>query len=213
MALIEIKMDTGFWNKVIIVIFCTVIALWLLVIVSDSLFDQPYPSQGSGYYLASSSSPIPAAGMTQHIAEQSSDASVDVAAKRAQQLMKQRQELDALFANADLERGRLLFQQCALCHSSTKVSVNRLGPSLWGVVDRPIANLDNFNYSDIMIKFGKEGRKWDKETLFEFLKAPRQYAPGTFMAFFGMSWPQDRVNLISYLRTLTDSNKALNPSK
>lgn len=204
-------MDTNFWNKVAIVVFIIIILLWLLVMVSDTLFKQTYPSQSIGYYLPSSSSQLQLADSKSALrvapigSQPASDGAgkVNLAKQRAE-LAQQRQELDALFAKADVARGRLLFQQCALCHGATKNSANRLGPSLWQVVDRPIASLNNFKYSDIMLKLGREGKKWDEDTLFAFLKSPRQYAPGTFMAFFGIAWPQDRANLIAYLRSLTD---------
>jgi cytochrome c len=42
---------------------------------------------------------------------------------------------------------------------------------------------------------------WTPENLSGFLENPRAYAPGTSMAYNGMSDVEDRANLIAYLAT------------
>ena len=43
---------------------------------------------------------------------------------------------------------------------------------------------------------------WNNKNLYEFLKSPKKWAPGTKMSFIGLKSPQDRANLIIYLQSL-----------
>ena len=45
---------------------------------------------------------------------------------------------------------------------------------------------------------------WDYEALNHFLLNPKAYAPGTKMNFAGIKKPEDRANLIAWLRTQAD---------
>ena len=52
-------------------------------------------------------------------------------------------------------------------------------------------------------------KTWDYEALNHFLTDPKVAIPGTKMAFAGLSKTQDRVNIIAFLRTLSDSPVAI----
>jgi cytochrome c2 len=104
-------------------------------------------------------------------------------------------ELAALVENASAERGEATFRQCSVCHK-VEDGANAVGPHLWGVVGREIASVDSFAYSDALKS--KEG-VWDLETLFAYLEAPMEWAPGTKMVYPGLKDPQDRVDVIAYL--------------
>ena len=64
---------------------------------------------------------------------------------------------------------------------------NKIGPALWGIVDRDIAASTGFNYSSALS--GKDGI-WDYEALNGFLENPKKYATGTNMAFAGYAKPK-----------------------
>ena len=53
-----------------------------------------------------------------------------------------------------------------------------------------------------MLAVGAKQPIWDYQHLYEYLKSPQTYAPGTKMTYQGMSSAQDRINLIAYLHTL-----------
>jgi cytochrome c len=89
------------------------------------------------------------------------------------------------------------------CHTLEKGGPNRVGPNLWGVVDRPRASHPGYNYSSAM-KAAKGG-KWTFEELDKFLTHPQGYIRGTKMTFAGFQNPDQRANLIAYLRTLSDN--------
>jgi len=109
--------------------------------------------------------------------------------------------IGARLAHADLDAGAKSARVCAACHSFEEGGAAKIGPPLWGVVGREIASLDDFSYSDALA--GKEG-EWSYQTLDEYLSGPREWAPGTKMAFAGVRKPEDRANLILYLRSLSN---------
>lgn len=41
---------------------------------------------------------------------------------------------------------------------------------------------------------------WNEDTLFEYLENPKKYIPGTKMVFAGLKKPQERADLIAYIK-------------
>ncbi|WP_210529361.1 c-type cytochrome [Rubellimicrobium arenae] len=101
------------------------------------------------------------------------------------------------FAAADPAAGEGEFRPCSACHSLAQ-GENRTGPSLYGVVDRPVDSIEGFDYSGAIEKVNDV---WTPEHLNLFITNPKQYAPGTKMNFNGIRDVQDRANLIAYLAT------------
>jgi cytochrome c len=102
-----------------------------------------------------------------------------------------------VYATADAAAGERLWRQCSACHA-LEPGVNRVGPYLHGVVNRPKHSAEGFSYSDGLLATTGE---WTPENISEFIANPRAYAPGTAMAYNGMSDVEDRANLIAYLAT------------
>jgi cytochrome c len=98
----------------------------------------------------------------------------------------------------DVEAGKAAFKKCALCHA-TEAGKNKVGPSLFGVVGRKSASLENYNYSEGMKKFD---HTWDPQTLDTYLADPRATVPGTKMIFPGLKEKNERDDVIAYLETL-----------
>jgi cytochrome c len=97
----------------------------------------------------------------------------------------------------DAAKGEKVFAQCKACHVA-ELGKNRVGPSLWAVVGRTAGTISGFNYS----KANKEsGVTWSEDVLFTYLEAPSKFMPGTRMAFGGLKQPQDRADVIAYLKT------------
>ncbi len=101
----------------------------------------------------------------------------------------------------DPAKGAKVFRMCVACHTIEKGAPNRIGPNLHGVVGRPIASVPGFNYSPALKKI--EG-VWDEEKLDAWLANPRQFAPGNRMAFAGVRRPEDRKDLIAYLKSMSE---------
>ncbi|MGL4197115.1 MAG: c-type cytochrome [Allorhizobium sp.] len=111
-----------------------------------------------------------------------------------------------LLASADAAAGEGVFKKCASCHTVDKGGANKVGPNLYGLVDRPIASHEGFSYSAAITEFSKGGTElWTWDHLNEFLLAPKQHIPGTAMGFAGIKKDDERANLIVYLHTMADS--------
>jgi cytochrome c len=100
-------------------------------------------------------------------------------------------------AKADPAAGEKTFGKCKSCHSAE--GKNMTGPHLNGVVGRNRASVDGFVYSDAM---ASKHDPWTPEEIYSFIKAPKEYVPGTKMGFAGLPSPQDRANVVAYLSTL-----------
>jgi cytochrome c len=111
------------------------------------------------------------------------------------------QDFAALLANANAENGKGEFAKCRGCHMVQEGQPSGVGPNLWGIVNRDIAGLDGYNYSEALK--AKDGT-WTFEELAAFLASPRTYAPGTKMVFPGYKDPAVKADLIAYLATLAN---------
>lgn len=106
-----------------------------------------------------------------------------------------------LLAKASVDKGKADARKCAVCHHFAKGAGPKVGPPLWGVVDREKASISGFNYSSALKNL--KG-KWTYKDLNHFIADPRDYAPGTRMAFAGLRRAQDRADVIAFLRSLSD---------
>ena len=93
--------------------------------------------------------------------------------------------------------GAKVFVQCKTCHVVT-AGVNRIGPSLHAIVGRKAGIMPKYTYSAAN---KGSGIVWTEAKLFEYLEAPRKVIVGTKMAFAGLKKPQDRADIIAYLKT------------
>ncbi len=112
-----------------------------------------------------------------------------------------------LLAAADAAKGEQVFKKCTACHTINKGGANGTGPNLWGVMGGAIGkHAPGFAYSPALA--GKGGN-WDWESMSQWVKSPRDFAPGTKMTFAGLSKPEDRANLLAYLNSQGDGPLAL----
>ncbi|MHC2104797.1 c-type cytochrome [Methylobacterium sp. CM6246] len=109
-------------------------------------------------------------------------------------------------ASANVEKGEAGTKACHACHNFEKGGPNKVGPDLYGVVERPKGGHAGFEYSAAL---KEKGGTWTYDDLDAFLTNPKAYAKGTKMAFAGIASPQDRANVIAYLRNNADSPKPL----
>jgi len=112
-------------------------------------------------------------------------------------------DFKTLLSAADPAAGEKVFGKCKACHNAEKGGANQVGPNLWGVVGRPVAHHEGFNYSPALA--GKNGETWSYEQLNIYLTSPKAWAPGTKMTFAGLAKPEERANVIIFLRSRSDS--------
>jgi cytochrome c len=153
-----------------------------LNIVSDGIFSQARPAK-PGYDLP---------------AQEEASAEAGTAAPA--------EPLPVLLAKADPKKGETLTKACQACHNFEKGAGPKVGPPLYGVLDRPKGSVPGFAYSDGM---KDKGGKWTFDDLNSFISNPKTMVAGTKMAFAGEKDPQKRADIIDYLHTLSDSPEAL----
>ncbi len=107
-------------------------------------------------------------------------------------------DLGTVLAAATPEAGEKLFAKCTACHSINQGGANGIGPNLWAAMGKPIAGVaPGFAYSSAL---SGKGGTWTYENMDQWLKSPKAFADGTKMSFAGLSKPEDRANIMAYLK-------------
>lgn len=103
---------------------------------------------------------------------------------------------------ADAAKGAMIFKRCATCHTLEKDGANKQGPNLHGIFGRKAGTLPNYvgKYSDAM---KSSGIVWTDETVGQYLENPKGFIPKNKMIFVGLKKPDDRANVIAYLKEAT----------
>jgi cytochrome c len=111
----------------------------------------------------------------------------------------------ALFASpamaGDATKGAQVGKLCVACHSVTDAK-NKVGPSLVGIVGRPIASVADYKYSDSLKEYAATAGAWDEAKLDSYIENPKKDVPKGKMAFGGVKDATKRADLIAYLATL-----------
>jgi cytochrome c len=178
-------MDSFETNKILGALLFTCLVLLTLNITAGAVFSPPKLAK-PGYEIA----------VPEHVAE---GAGKDAAPA-------QDQPIEVLLASADPKRGETAAKKCATCHTFNKGEPNRVGPNLWGVVNRNKAAVPSFNYSAALK--GKGGN-WSFDDISHFIAAPKVFIPGTNMSFAGVPRANERADIIAYLNAQSDSPAAL----
>jgi len=175
-------------NKILGAGLGTALVIAVLAVVTPMLFQQTPPAK-SGYAIAVT----PEEGSSAPAADLPPD-------------------WGTVLPTADVAAGEAKTAVCKACHMFDASGANAIGPGLYGVEGRKPASPPGFSYSAAMLAVGAKQPIWDYEHLYEYLKSPQAYAPGTKMTYQGMSNSQDRINLIAYLHTLGSSLPVPPPS-
>lgn len=106
------------------------------------------------------------------------------------------------FADGDATKGAAIFKRCATCHTVEKDGANKQGPNLHGLFGRKAGTLASFadKYSDAM---KAKGVVWNDDTLDQYLADPKGFVPKNKMIFVGVKKPDERADVIAYLKQAT----------
>lgn len=105
----------------------------------------------------------------------------------------------------DAAAGAVIFGNCAGCHEVGADASDRIGPHLNGIFGRNAAAHDGYRYSKSMARAGADGLIWRAKTLDAYIENPRALVSKTRMSFRGLSDPQERADLLAYLRGFSDN--------
>src|SRR5579863_5243652 len=179
-------MDSFEWNKIIGAVLGTAIFIFVVRQVAEVIYEPEHPAK-PGYVVEGVSEAPAGAATAAPVAEATPD-------------------WGTVLPAADVAAGKTVSGRCEQCHDLSKGGPNKIGPNLYGVVDRARATHPGFDYSSAM---KSKGGTWTYDELFKYLKSPQSYVPGTKMSFAGLPREQDRINLIAYLRSNADSPAAI----
>jgi cytochrome c len=178
-------MDSFEWNKIFMGVGFSVLAVLGINELTKALYDVEKPGEPAYVVAGVEAEAAPAEAGGEAAAEALPD-------------------FGTVLASADVAAGEKVAAKCATCHSWDKGGANKIGPNLYGIVGANHAHLgDAFGYSEAMK--AKSGEPWDYPALYAFIQAPQKAIKGTKMAFGGIPKSQDRINLIAFLRTMSDT--------
>jgi cytochrome c len=180
-------MDSFEWNKIIGAVLGTVMFVVILKIATEAIFDVPPPAK-AGYIVEGVQEAATGGGATAAPVEEALP------------------DWGTVLPKADLAAGKDVSTRCEQCHDLSKGGPDKIGPNLWGIVGRARASRASFSYSGAM---ASDHSVWDFDKLFRYLKSPQSVVPGTKMTFAGLPSAAQRINLLAYLRTLSDSPMAI----
>jgi cytochrome c len=179
-------MDSFEWNKIFGAILGTLIFIFVIRLVAEKVYEPEMPAK-PGFFV-------------QPVVEASSGGG---AAAPVEEAMP---DWGTVLPTADVAAGKTVSVKCEQCHDTSSAKTVKIGPPLYGVVGRARASVAGFDYSAAMK--AKSG-SWTYDELFKFIKSPGAYVTGTKMTFAGLPSAKDRINLIAFLRTNTDSPVAI----
>lgn len=106
----------------------------------------------------------------------------------------------SLAAEGEAARGERVFGACAACHA-LEPNRNMTGPSLAEVWNRKAGTLASFTRYSAALK--ASGVVWNDKTIDEWITDPQHLIPGNVMTFAGIKKPQDRADLLAFLKQAT----------
>jgi cytochrome c len=107
--------------------------------------------------------------------------------------------IQANWACAAPDGADLYDQECGDCHSLARPARNKKGPSLIGIMGKPVASVSNFAYSPAL-----QATKltWTTETMDAYIKNPKAVvAGGGKMKYDGLANAAERAAIIEFLNT------------
>jgi cytochrome c len=102
-------------------------------------------------------------------------------------------------AEGDAAKGEKVFAKCKACHENEK-GMNKVGPTLKGVVGRKAGSVEGFKYSEAMAAKGTEGLVWDEANIASYLADPKGFVPKNKMALAALKKPEEIADVIAYLK-------------
>lgn len=101
----------------------------------------------------------------------------------------------------NVKKGKRAFLKCRACHTLAPGGRVMTGPNLGLVFEREPLGNEGYKYSKA---FQEKPIAWDFDKIDSFIENPRAFMPGSKMLFSGIKSPEERANVIAYLRQETN---------
>ena len=174
-------MDSFEWNKIIGAVLGTAILIFVIRLVAEGVYEPEKPAKAG--YTVEGVVETTGGGTAAPVEEVVPD-------------------WGTVLAKADAGAVKTVSARCEQCHDVSSAKTTKIGPPLWGVVGRARASVAGYSYSSGMMS---DHAPWTYTSLFKYLKSPATIVPGTKMSFAGLPHADDRIDLIAFLRTQSDS--------
>ena len=92
-------------------------------------------------------------------------------------------------------------RKCSICHSLTDDGARRAGPHLGGLFGRPAGSVEGYRYSETVAGLGFNWNETTVDQLFDL--GPDHFIPGSKMPMQVIAKPEDRADLIAFLKDNT----------
>eukprot|EP00931_Biecheleriopsis_adriatica_P094958 TRINITY_DN68588_c0_g1_i1.p2 TRINITY_DN68588_c0_g1~~TRINITY_DN68588_c0_g1_i1.p2 ORF type:complete len:125 (+),score=23.03 TRINITY_DN68588_c0_g1_i1:178-552(+) len=119
--------------------------------------------------------------------------------------IKERPEPDIDVPEGNPKRGAKIFKRkCGKCHTieeggEVNHGIPKHGPPLWGLTGRQSGTYAGYAYSEAN---KNSGIIWSDKHLFEYIRDPRKYIPGTKMHTAGLKKEKERADLVAFMRDM-----------
>jgi cytochrome c len=108
---------------------------------------------------------------------------------------------EAAAMQEDDSRGAELFRKCVACHTVTPDGDHRAGPTLYRLFGRAAGSRSDYPYSAAL---EESDLVWTEQTVARLFEVgPEVMVPGSKMPLQRLPDPQDRADLIAYLKQIT----------
>jgi cytochrome c len=107
----------------------------------------------------------------------------------------------------DPAAGEKVFNKCKTCHNVGEGAKIKVGPPLNGIVGRPAASWEGFQYSKAAKEHATVTGTWEVEEIFTYLADPNKFLGGPSKMVFKLPNEQERQNVIAYLGQFDISGK------
>lgn len=193
-------MDSFEFNKIAGAVLFAVLVVFGLGLLSDFIFEGR-EAEAPGYIIEVADAPADKAPMaTPEVTGQAPGPEPAMAAPGTSATAAS--PVLAMIGDMAVDDGKKVAKKCIACHSFDEGGKNKVGPPLWGILNRMAGTGEGFRYSDAMKSFGENGGVWDYAALDGFLVDPKGKVPKTKMSFAGLKKEKDRAAILAYLRIL-----------
>jgi len=192
-------MDSFEFNKIAGAVLFAALVVFGLGLLSDLIFEGG-ETEAPGYIIEVADAPADKAPMPEGTAEAPKPETAMATPETSEATPAS--PVLAMIGDMAADDGKKVAKKCVACHSFDEGGKNKVGPPLWGILNRAAGAGEGFRYSEAMKTFSENGGVWDYETLDGFLADPKGKLSGTKMSFAGLKKEKDRAAILAYLRIL-----------